>query len=250
MAGRHPLADLAPRDIVAREITAVMTSGGLEHVWLDATALGSAALARRFPTVVASCQRIDVDPATDLIPVAPAEHFLCGGIATDRYGATDVAGLYAVGEVAATGVHGANRLASNSLLEGLVFGRRVAAGLTLRLPEPARGNDERELRVDPEAAEVARTTLSTSAGIVRDGAGLAAARQALAEPAPLDPTWLVASAVVAAAELRRESRGAHFRTDFPSSSEWWRRRISVRLDADGFPRAHVAPRLVSAERAA
>ena len=250
MTGRHPLADLAPRDVVSRAITRVMTAGGQPHVWLDATALGAGTLAQRFPTVVASCRRIGVEPGTDLIPVAPAEHFLCGGIATDRYGATDVPGLYAVGEVAATGVHGANRLASNSLLEGLVFGRRVAAGLTLRLPDAARGDDERGLRPDPEAAEVARATLSAHAGIVRDGAGLAAARRALAEPAPLDPTWLVATAVVAAAELRHESRGAHFRTDFPESSEWWRRRISVRLDPDGFPRAHVAPRLVTEERAA
>jgi L-aspartate oxidase len=182
--------------------------------------------------------------------VAPAEHFHCGGIATDRYGATDVPGLFAVGEVAATGVHGANRLASNSLLEGLVFGRRVAAGLTLRLPDAVHGDDELGLVPDRGAAETARTALSAHAGIVRDGAGLAAARQALAEPAVLDPTWLVASSVVAAAELRRESRGAHYRADFPEPSEWWRRRITVRLDDGGRPQADVSPQSVTAGRAA
>jgi L-aspartate oxidase len=199
---------------------------------------------------VALCRRVGVDPATDLIPVAPAEHFLCGGITTDRYGATDVTGLYAVGEVAATGVHGANRLASNSLLEGLVFGRRVAAGLALRLPERVQDGDQRGVRPEPDAAAVARDALSRHAGIVRSGAGLAAATRSLAAAAPLDPTWLVASSVVRAAELRRESRGAHFRTDFPEASEWWRRRITVRLDRDGLPHAEVAPRPLTTERAA
>ena len=134
MADRHPLGDLAPRDIVAREIDAVMRRDGADHVWLDATAIDAAVLRRRFPTVLASCAAIGVDLTTAPIPVAPAEHFLCGGIRTDRRGATDVPGLYAVGEAAATGVHGANRLASNSLLEGLVFGRRLAGELTLALP--------------------------------------------------------------------------------------------------------------------
>lgn len=250
MTGRHPLADLAPRDVVAREITAVMTACRQVHVWLDATALGATTLTSRFPTVVALCRSIGVDPAADLIPVAPAEHFLCGGIATDRYGATDVPGLFAVGEVAATGVHGANRLASNSLLEGLVFGRRVAARLTLQLPDPVQGDEELGLRPDAGAAETARTALSAHAGIVRDGAGLAEARQSLAAFTGQDPTWLVASSVVAAADLRRESRGAHFRTDFPEPSQWWRRRITIRLDENGVPRADVAPRLVAARRAA
>jgi L-aspartate oxidase len=250
MVGRHPLADLAPRDVVAREITAVMTASREPHVWLDATALGAATLDHRFPTIVGLCRKIGVDPAADLIPVAPAAHFLCGGIATDRYGATDVPGLYAVGEVAATGVHGANRLASNSLLEGLVFGRRVAAGLTLNLPGQVEGGEELGLRPDPRAAKAARTALTSHAGIIRDGVGLAAAGEALAGFAGVDPTWMVASSVVAAADLRRESRGAHFRTDFPEPSEWWRRRITIRLDDGGVPRADVAPQLVTSARAA
>ena len=125
MVGRHPLADLAPRDVVAREITRVAAAADAPYVWLDARPLG-ASLAHRFPTFVQSCAGLGLDPAVDLVPVTPAEHYLCGGVATDRWGATDLPGLYAVGEVAATGVHGANRLASNSLLEGLVFGQRLA----------------------------------------------------------------------------------------------------------------------------
>ncbi|WP_375424979.1 L-aspartate oxidase [uncultured Friedmanniella sp.] len=249
MIGRHPLADLAPRDVVAREITAVMAAGGQQHVWLDATALGTA-LHERFPTIAALCRAVGVDPAVDLIPVAPAEHFLCGGVATDHDGATDVPGLFAVGEVASTGVHGANRLASNSLLEGLVFGRRVAARLTLRLPDLRRGDDELALDPDPEAAELARTLLTAHAGIVRDGSGLAAARRVLASRASQDPTWLVAASVVAAADLRQESRGTHFRTDFPERSPWWRRRVAVRLDEYGVPRADVTARLAQTRRAA
>src|SRR5262249_18653034 len=130
MAGRHPMGDLAPRDIVARELESAMRRDGAAHVRPDATGIPAPVARERFPTAIAACEPPGVDLTRDLIPVAPAEHFLCGGVRVDRIGATDAPGLYAVGEVAATGVHGANRLASNSLLEGLVFGRRVAAALT------------------------------------------------------------------------------------------------------------------------
>jgi L-aspartate oxidase len=235
MAGRHPMADLAPRDIVAREIEAVMRRDERPNVWLDATAIPAATLRSRFPTVLAACARAGIDATTEPIPVAPAEHFLCGGIRADRWGATSVPGLYAVGEVAATGVHGANRLASNSLLEGLVFGRRVAARLVLDLPAPAR-TDESLIEPDRPDTAVAsvRAVLNRYAGVRRDGAGLDRASAEL-DAVGDGPLATVARAVVAAAQARRESRGCHWRADYPRSSERWARRIVVRLDRSGRP---------------
>ena len=175
MAGRHPMADLAPRDIVAREIEATMRRDRATHVWLDATAIDARTLHRRFPTVVASCKQLGVDMASQPVPVAPAEHFLCGGIRVDHVGATDVPGLFAVGEAAATGVHGANRLASNSLLEGLVFGRRLAAALTLELPSLSDSPVSPVIVPNDLEPERVRAILSKYAGIRRDAAGLNAA---------------------------------------------------------------------------
>ena len=120
MTGVHPLADLAPRDVVAATITRRLAETGAECVWLDATTIPR--FATRFPTVHAACAAIGIDPAKEPIPVTPAAHYTCGGITTDEHGRTGVPGLYAAGEVARTGLHGANRLASNSLLEGLVVG--------------------------------------------------------------------------------------------------------------------------------
>jgi L-aspartate oxidase len=235
MAGRHPLADLAPRDVVARAVVEAM--GDRSHVWLDARAVPG--FATRFPTVTAACRAIGVDPALDLVPVAPAEHFLCGGVATDGWGATDVPGLYAVGEAAATGVHGANRLASNSLAEGLVYGRRLAARLLLDLPAPATGAQPRALAAPGAATALARAQLGAAGGVVRDAAGLTAGLAALDAVRCTEPAWLVARAVLAAAAARQESRGCHFRADHPAPADWWRRRVAVRLDAGGVPRASV-----------
>ena len=126
MQGQHELADLAPRDVVAKAIMRRMRETGAEHVWLDARAFGAEKWERRFPTILATCRSHGIDPVTELIPVAPACHYASGGVATDLHGRSSVPGLFACGEVACSGVHGANRLASNSLLEGLVFSRRIA----------------------------------------------------------------------------------------------------------------------------
>jgi L-aspartate oxidase len=130
MAGRHPLGDLAPRDIVAAGMSEVMERDGCEHLWLDATGLGRDELERGFPTVTAACRAEGIDPVSDLIPVAPGAHYSCGGIATDLAGRTSLPSLYAVGEAASTGFHGANRLASNSLVEAVIMGRNVAEAIT------------------------------------------------------------------------------------------------------------------------
>jgi len=234
MAGRHPRADLAPRDVVALAIEATMRRDGSDHVWLDATCVAPDVLRQRFPTVLASCARIGVDLLSEQIPVAPAEHFLCGGVRTDRDGATDVPGLYAVGEVAATGVHGANRLASNSLLEGLVFGRRVATALTLDLPATHHGRSHELALGEDREPERIRAILTRYAGIRRDGAGLNAAADEL-EPLGTGPLATVARSVIAAATARQDSRGCHWRSDHPHSDERWDEHIVVRLDKDGRP---------------
>jgi L-aspartate oxidase len=234
MAGVHPRADLAPRDIVAREIEATMRRDRVSHVWLDATHLDAAVLQRRFPTVIASCERIGVDLTGQPIPVAPAEHFLCGGVRVDRFGATDVPGLFAVGEVAATGVHGANRLASSSLLEGLVFGRRLAAALTLELDAPANSASRPVVVPADRDPQRVRTILTKYAGIRRDAAGLNAALDELDALGPGGLTT-VARAVVVAAAARTESRGCHWRSDHPRTSAGWDRHITLRLDEAGRP---------------
>lgn len=248
MAGVHPMADLAPRDVVAAAITARMARTGTDHVYLDATHLDAASFARRFPTVHAACVAAGVEPSAEPIPVAPAAHYACGGVRTTVDGRTDITGLYAAGEVARTGLHGANRLASNSLLEGLVVGTRaagaVAADLAGRrlavakaLAQPARSG-----QLPASDRDVLQRTMSRYAGIGRDAGGLAAAASAItaaagtagsAEDAGLT---LVASALLAAAAERTESRGCHVRTDFPTSDDArWRRSVLVRLDHAGRP---------------
>ena len=129
MAGVHPLGDLAPRDVVTRAVAARMAATGARHLWLDATSIPAGHLERRFPTILARCRAAGIDPSRQPIPVSPAAHYLMGGVATDLDGRTSLPGLFAVGEAACTGVHGANRLASNSLLEGVVFAARIGTAL-------------------------------------------------------------------------------------------------------------------------
>ena len=249
MTGVHELADLAPRDVVAKAILRVMQAEGLQHVWLDARGLGRERLERRFPSIVARCRQAGVDPVTDPIPVVPAAHYASGGVRTDLRGRTSVPGLYACGEVACTGVHGANRLASNSLLEGLVFAGRIGADLARDLPawvEPVPADVEVGL-VDPAGRDELARRMSAGAGVIRTDASLHAAAVALAAAAaddatvePRPETWdatnlhTVATALVAAASRREETRGCHWREDFPERDDArWRGHLLTALGTDG-----------------
>ncbi|MGH3449148.1 MAG: L-aspartate oxidase [Haloechinothrix sp.] len=253
MDGVHPLGDLAPRDVVSATITRRMANapGGInDHVFLDAT--GIPGFARRFPTVHASCVAAGVNPLSEPIPVAPAAHFACGGVLTCADGRTSVQGLYAAGEVARTGLHGANRLASNSLLEGLVVGGRAAEAVAMDMAAGALAVVEHA--VVPEsvgARSVDRDTLqramSRHAAIGRDADGLAAVarmidgsstyRSMLTHTAVEDAALtVIAQALLATAAPRKESRGAHVRTDFPDrDDELWQGSQQVRLDQAGKP---------------
>ena len=232
----HPLADLAPRDVVAKAIHRRLLQTGADHVFLDARGLGEEMLLQRFPTIVARCREAGIDPVVEPIPVAPAAHYASGGIRTDLDGRTSVPGLYACGEVACTGVHGANRLASNSLLEGLVFAGRIGLHLEAHLPpqgEPVTDAADTVL-LDPSVRPDLARAMTEGAGVLRSAESLAAAAKTLEalegrvstspEPAAWEATDLhaVASALVAAASRREETRGAHWREDFPSASDAWR----------------------------
>ena len=247
MQGQHKLADLAPRDVVAKAITRRMREQGRDHMWLDARHFGADRWERRFPTILATCRAHGVDPVTDLIPVAPACHYASGGIATDLLGRSSVPGLYACGEVACSGVHGANRLASNSLLEGLVFARRIADHLVDALPprqEPA-PDPRPEGLVPHEVRERLQATMTDLVGVLRSADGMTTAAERLAQlaaPAQAPSTadadaWqttnllTVATALLAAARERRETRGSHWREDHPHADDAWRGHLDVRLVA-------------------
>jgi L-aspartate oxidase len=233
----HPDAELAPRDVVARGIATQMARQKGAPVRLDATALGGEFLAQRFPNIDAACRAQGFDWGEQPIPVTPAAHYYMGGIRADEWGRTSVPGLYAVGEAACNGLHGANRLASNSLLEGAVYGTRVVEALAMPLgsdPFDADWSDPLTIELvdgaaDDEAESFTRDDLQQlmwhAAGLTRNGDDLAQAATQLASwrtPAVSDAKsaedanlLVVARAVVASALARRESRGGHFRTDFP-----------------------------------
>jgi L-aspartate oxidase len=237
MQAIHPMAELAPRDVVARGIAAQMAKQDAQPVLLDATALGAEFLHSRFPTIDAACHLHGLDWANKPIPVTLAAHYWMGGVHTDLYGRTSVPGLFAVGEVACTGVHGANRLASNSLLESLVFAWRCAHLLLAdenAIDWAPAGSGEAVLPFDeagapsqPITREELRTLMWSNAGVVRSAAGL---RQALSrlnrsyvtgeDVTALETRNLLAlgRVVLTAALAREESRGAHFREDFPKTS--------------------------------
>ncbi|MYY03520.1 L-aspartate oxidase [Streptomyces sp. ATexAB-D23] len=258
MLGQHELAELAPRDIVAKGITRQMQLHGTDHMYLDARHFGAEMWEQRFPTVLAACRAHGIDPVTEPIPVAPAAHHASGGVRTDLRGRTTVPGLYACGEAACTGVHGANRLASNSLLEGLVFAERIAADIVTERPRAGEAVDRAPV-TSPLLAPETRTTIqrimTRGAGVLRSAQSLTTAADELEdlhrsaylkaggdEPKTAEPgveAWeatnllLVSRVLVAAARQREETRGCHWREDRPErDDEHWRRHLVVRLTSD------------------
>lgn len=269
MLGQHELAELAPRDIVAKAITRQMVLHGTGHMYLDARHFGAEMWEQRFPTILAACRAHGIDPVTEPIPVAPAAHYASGGIRTDLRGRTTVPGLYACGEVACTGVHGANRLASNSLLEGLVFAESIAADIAEDRPrrtEAVPGGDGAPAPLlAPESRTAIQRIMTRGAGVLRSADSLAAAadelealhRDAVADAGsagtaeakatvPGVEAWevtnllLVSRVLVAAARAREETRGCHWREDRPDrDDEHWRRHLVVRIAPDRTPVLHL-----------
>lgn len=249
MRGVHPQEDLAPRDVVAAAISRRMAeapAGVDDHVYLDARGIDR--FAERFPTITASCRDAGIDPQRELIPVAPAAHYVCGGIRADLDGVTSLQGLYVVGEAACTGVHGANRLASNSLTEGVVAGTRVGRSLAWVLPPETVRRDSSDRDGDSGLLDsyhrgALRAAMSRYVGVLRTPEGMKQAQSILdtlaANVSPrvvatrkaFEATNMltVASAVVAAAQARTESRGCHRRVDHPEQEESWLRHLEVTL---------------------
>ncbi|TMF10559.1 MAG: L-aspartate oxidase [Chloroflexi bacterium] len=253
-------AELAPRDVVARAIVDRMAETGADHVLLDVTHLERGHVIARFPQIYRFCLDAGLDITREPIPVSPAAHYTMGGIRTNVWGETTLAGLYACGECACTGVHGANRLASNSLLETVVFAQRVIqrtveapGGSAPGTPGALDISDPAASESGPPAREAVQSLMWDNAGIVREAGGLAQAKAALSawdgaltrERSEGDPRvaltdraglelrdLILCSRLVAeAALLREESRGAHYRTDFPEACEDWRRHLVFRRGA-------------------
>lgn len=256
MLGVHPLAELAPRDVVSREIEHVMEVSGRKNVWLDARHLSEEHLKARFPTIWQACSEAGYNLSCDLLPVAPAAHYMVGGVRVDIDGHTSVPGLYASGEVAASGLHGANRLGSNSLLEGLVFSRRIVRALDQAADSGetysriVASKDDTSFETDMLAdSDTFKDSMQRLVGMSRTDAGLAEAARVLdglaravdtatCVQAELEFANLVTvgTLITHAAWLRTESRGCHSRLDFPKrDDEHWRVRIVSRRG--------VAPRL-------
>jgi len=251
MLDEHPDAELAPRDVVARAVWARRAADG--KVYLDARALAAKGLAHEFPTVWGLCAAHGLDPATDLLPIAPAAHYHMGGVRTDLYGRTDVNGLWAVGEVARTGLHGANRLASNSLTECLVFGRRAAEKI-LQTKRPVGAATAQVPYLSPlkkprNLQEEAGIAMYKGMGLVRHKEGMEATLTKLSNlsaaylrgehnaHSPADhmayrSVLLVARLMTEHALMRAESRGGHYRSDYPKQDKTWQRTQTCRKQED------------------
>ena len=254
MDAYHPARELAPRDVVTRAIRAEMIATGSDHVYLDMTHLNGSYLQKRFPRIYATCKSFGIDITEAPIPVSPAAHYIMGGVKTDLWGATTIPGLFAAGETACTGVHGANRLASNSLLEGLVFGERAGLGAARYAAKHGTGSKRPHTRVlaklknaevfTASDSDYIRTSLRKlmweNVGIVRNGKDLAGAMKKLREwdrmvrnpPADrsvleLKNMLLVAMLITRSALLREGSVGAHYRSDLPLKGKNWRKRIMM-----------------------
>ena len=222
-----------------------MVATGSSHVWLDVRHLEG--FEKRFPTIYASCIAHGIDPMKDLIPVAPASHYASGGVRVDLNGRTSVKGLYACGETACSGVHGANRLASNSLLEGLVFSARIASDIASTMNEIAEpvSNSSPEILLNPDVRHSLQVSMSRGAGVLRSSDSLVETNSELTRigdrtsDIPCVEAWettnlfQLAQAILKAALIRQETRGSHWRADFPETSDLWRKRIIQRLDAQG-----------------
>jgi L-aspartate oxidase len=249
MQDLHPLAELAPRDVVAIALMRKMKATGKDHMWLDVRHL--AGFAERFPTINSSCLLHGIDPSKDLIPVAPASHYASGGIRVDLNGRSSIAGLYACGETACSGVHGANRLASNSLLEGLVFSVRIAADIAadiaenlLAISEPIE-NESTAFLLDPNVRQDLQISMSLGAGVLRSADSLIETTNELSRletrksNSPQVSAWettnlfQLAQTILRAALIRQETRGSHWREDFPMSSATWEKRIVQKIDENG-----------------
>lgn len=246
MANLHPQADLAPRDIVAKEIFNQMREAHVPHVWLDATHVKD--FSERFPTIYASCMANGIDPKKQFIPVSPASHYASGGVLVDLNGQSTVEGLYVCGESACTGAHGANRLASNSLLEGLVFGARISEHIAENLApqlEPAEEGSEVKVLLDPSIRIPLQLAMSDGAGVMRSGKSLQSTLAILqqlggrqtavpgVEAWEVSNLYFLAIALVRSALERHESRGSHWRSDYPEISTEWEQRIIQKLDKSG-----------------
>lgn len=253
----HPGAELAPRDVVSRATISEMVRTKSTNVYLDLTHLDKDFVKKRFPRIYVTCKTYNIDITEDLIPVSPAAHYIMGGVKTDLNGATNIKGLYAAGEVACTGVHGANRLASNSLLEGLVFGARAGRAAaqnirdTLRATRYALRNNQESAPIDSALLKEIRASLKKlmwdRVGIIRCGESLDIAKERLSEwKASLEMDFgrreglelknmlTVATMISEAALARKESVGAHYRSDFPAKGENWQRHINISKHDKGF----------------
>ncbi len=250
----HPLMDLAPRDVVSRSIVAEMRRTGSSHVWLDLTSRDADFIRNRFPRIYETCRAYGVDIARDPAPVHPAAHYAMGGVWSDLEGRSTVPGLYSAGEVACTGVHGANRLASNSLLEAVVFGLRAGRAMSAHRQDALSGAGVAAPMLVPKTTESAIRELTWECcGIVRNRAGLENAIATLnrTEWAPAEAPALplielrnmhqVAALIARCALEREESRGAHYRTDFPEKRPEFARASRISLSQPSAERRTTSP---------